>query len=101
MTVPDKVLAEKLGRTPISIRNVKSRLRGTKLDYQRSPEKDFDDRPAGWYEESIGQMLVDYEPAFAAWRHYHRYVKLEVVGRRDTVLGGLIHLRCYRDPLSE
>jgi hypothetical protein len=95
-----QVLAEKLGRTVQSVAQKRHKLANP--DYRvrstvRLTAQDFDERPSGWYEESIGVMLAEYEPAFEAWRHYHRYVEIQRVSSRESVLGGVLHLMCRRD----
>ena len=98
MDLPNAVLAEKIGRTATSVMSFKNRFRNGPHDGRRRHlGQEFDERPSGWYEESVGQMLIDYKPAWEAWVHYHRYVEIEVAGERKSVLGGIVHLRCRRD----
>lgn len=92
------VLAEKLGRSRHAINQVKSRIRRG----GRSDEVDFDTRPSGWYEETIGILMLDFPDVMATWRHYHQYIEVHYV--QSDVLGW-VSVRCYRDagphPLTE
>lgn len=87
------ILAEKLGRSNNSVAQKRWKLQ--KPEHCMTAQ--FDKRPSGWYEESVGQMLIEFEPAWESWKHYHRYVEIEYAGYRETILGGLVHLRCRRD----
>lgn len=95
--LPLKVLAEKLGRTKSAVQVARSRLKNYKSVVERkkpSPAWEHDVRPSGWYEETVGTMLLECEDAYASWRHYHRYVIVEMDGDDEM---GWTHLRCYRD----
>lgn len=87
-----KVLAEKLGRSYSSVANVRVRMRR-----EAQENADQDTRRSGWYEETVGVPLIEYKPAFDAWKHYHRYVEFEQVSHRYSMLGGVVLLRCRRD----
>jgi hypothetical protein len=95
MTLPDKVLAEKLGRSRIAITGKKSRLRHnfTSTSVRKPKGQEFDTRPSGWYTETIGTLLLHYPDAFESWKHFHRYVEIIEVG---TDLGSWTHLLCRR-----
>lgn len=96
MHVPDKVLAEKLGRSAFAINAMKYRLRNHIV--RKAPMmREFDVRPSGWYEEAVGVMLVECADAFSTWRHYHRYTEIEYTGFKDSLLGGIIFMKCRRD----
>lgn len=99
MTMPIKVLAEKLNRTPVSVTCMKYRLQNdtTSTRMRKRYGQDFDDRPSGWYEETIGALLMEDEDAFASWRHYHRYVELEYAGEVPERITMWVTLRCRRD----
>lgn len=70
-------------------------VKGTDPDTGKSDASfDFDERPSGWYEETIGLLLLDYPDAMKTWAHYHRYVEIEHV---NTTATGWVTLRCRRD----
>lgn len=99
-SIPTAVLAGRLGRSPKSVTsariNLKKKLGIPRRVYRvtEEVETDYDLRPAGWYEETIGLILFDYPDALGAWKHYHSYTELEVVEEHAT---GWITMRCYRD----
>lgn len=96
MDLPDKVLAEKLGRSSIAVNSKKCHLRnGTTSTQQRKPlGQDFDERPSGWYVEVIGTLLLSYSDAYETWKHFHRYVEVKEIG---AVAGSWTYLLCRRD----
>jgi hypothetical protein len=87
------VLAEKLGRTYQAVANLRFRMKSG----IRHSTADYDIRPSGWYEETIGQMLIECEDAFSAWKHYHRYTEIEYLGKTGDRLYTWVTLNCYRD----
>lgn len=91
------VLADKLGRTRQSIANKRYVLG---IDY-RPNTQDYDRRPSGWYDETVGGMLIACKDAFGAWRHYHRYVIVEYDGEVKDRIDSWVTLRCYRDADAE
>lgn len=99
MDLPDKVLAEKLGRTRIAVTNIKSRLRHNVSHRERHQRegKTFDTRESGWYEETIGLLLIQDPDAFATWKHYHRYVEVIYDGEIRERITMWITLQCRRD----
>jgi hypothetical protein len=80
----ERALADKLGRTPTSIKNVRYRIkhRGFEGSGSRSHSDapQFDERPSGWYTEVIGTLLMQFPDAFESWKHYHRYVEIKEAG---------------------
>lgn len=104
MHLPEKVLTDKLGRSKSAVQAMKNRVRhgNPPRNLKAAADgKEWDTRPSGWYEEVVGQMLVDYAPAWEAWLHYHRYVEVVQTGFRDSILGGVVQLRCRRDASAE
>lgn len=97
MTLPDKVLAEKLGRSRIAVTGKKSRLRHnfTSASKRKPKGQEFDTRPSGWYTEVVGTLLLHYPDAFESWKHYHRYVEIREIGSRPGDSNA--YLFCRRD----
>lgn len=87
-----KLLAEMLGRTPHAIAQLKTKLR--KHDDEIPESCDYDIRPSGWYEDTIGILLLSFPDVMATWRHYHKYVKVIYVETQRT---GWVTINCYRD----
>lgn len=95
MHVPDKILAEKIGRTRVAVTNFKNRVRhGPGGGRRNHLGQDFDKRPSGWYGEVIGTLLMNCEDAWESWKHYHRYVEIVVVSEDHS---GWTTLLCRRD----
>src|SRR5512146_3379690 len=86
LDVHPAVLAEKLSalygpRTTKAVYHMQRRL-GRKMQprTRRGTElAEFDERPSGWYAETIGALLLDYPDAMCSWEHYHRYVEFKHV----------------------
>jgi hypothetical protein len=95
MAMPDSVLAEKLGRTAVSINCMKYRLRhetsSTRMRKPISQERDM--RPSGWYTEVIGTLLMECPDAYETWKHFHRYVEVKELSADPS----WTHLLCRRD----
>lgn len=93
--LPAKVLADKIGRTEIAVRNFRHRLvHGAGGGRRNHLGQDFDKRPSGWYGEVVGTVLMDYEDAWKSWKHYHRYAEVIVTGTSSM---GWTTLLCRRD----
>ena len=99
MTLPDKVLAEKLGRTRVAVTGMKYRMRNKISNQERHKRegKTFDTRPSGWYEETIGLLLIQDADAFETWKHYHRYVEVIYAGEIRERITMWVTLKCRRD----
>lgn len=97
----DRALAEKLGRKASSVKNLRYRIKHPTFEARkerpRSDGAEFDTRPSGWYEETIGLFLIEDEAAFRTWRHYHRYVEVEYTGEAVERITTWVTLRCRRD----
>lgn len=96
-----KVLADKIGRSESGVRNERLRQKKAAGESTRKYVKglatwEFDERPSGWYGEKIGLLLVEYQEAFEAWKHYHRYVEVLYVGQEMAGFGW-VSLWCRRD----
>lgn len=91
LDVDSDVLAEKLGRSRHAVNQVKLRLRRGALTGDRL---EYDTRPSGWYEETVGSLLLEFPDAFTAWCHYHGYVEAHPV---ETHSVNWVTLRCRRD----
>lgn len=91
-------LAEKLGRTPKSVKNLRYRIKHPVFEVsRRRPEAEFDERPSGWYEETVGLLLIQDDDSFETWKHYHRYVEIEYTGEVKDRITSWVTLRCRRD----
>lgn len=85
------VLAEKLGRSKHAVSQVKLRLR------RGAPKGDkpvYDTRPSGWYEETVGSLLLEFPDAFGSWCRYHGYAEVHPVQSHSATW---VTLRCRRD----
>lgn len=98
-------LADKLGRTRKAVHHqrvrmelVKHRAKSTRA---KSDPADFDTRPSGWYDETIGSLLIQCSDAFETWKHYHRYVEVIYDGEAREKLGSWVTLQCRRDADAE
>lgn len=87
-----RVLGEKLGRTAEAIYHARDRLKNPR----RVTHLDYDERPAGWYGEVIGTLLMQYPDAYTSWKHFHRYVEVKEI--ESALPGGWTQLLCRRDP---
>jgi hypothetical protein len=88
-----RALAEKIGRTRQSVGNKRSVLT---CGYKANTEN-YDRRPSGWYEETIGKMLVECKDAFDSWKHYHRYVECVYMGEKLERIDVWVTMNCRRD----
>jgi hypothetical protein len=87
-----KLLGEILGRTPHAIAQLKTKFN---KEENTAPElADIDRRPTGWYQDTIGILLLSFPDVMATWRHFHKYVKVEYMETQKT---GWVTVKCYRD----